>query len=75
MEQEHCNRSACFYCAKGKCVSLSALTAKKCDHFLHRKLSRTHPVPRAENLAALRAHIEAHAPAMPAQDANRHAIH
>jgi len=59
-----CKRTDCFYCAQGQCVSLSVLSVEKCARFLHQKLSRTRPVPRPANLAALRAHLEIHAPAI-----------
>lgn len=57
-----CKRTDCFYCANGHCVSIGVVSAEKCGHFLHKKLSRARPKPTAASLALIRARMEAHAP-------------
>lgn len=65
----NCERTECFYCAKGKCVSLTALKVDACEHFLHKELSRARPLPKPRALAAIRARLERHGPAIAPQRA------
>ena len=59
-----CNRTDCFYCAKGDCVCMSVLSTEKCVSFLHKLRVRNRTKPHPVNLAILRKKLETHAPAI-----------
>lgn len=60
-----CNRSECFYCAKGKCVSLSVTSSERCNRHMKNFLAHDRTKRRPLNLKNLRKTLEAQAPLYP----------
>lgn len=62
MKTLSCNRIGCFYCAKGKCTSITAVVGgAACSQFLPNSLAtfktRRTPLPRRLDLASIREHL------------------
>jgi len=54
MSDIQCNRTDCFYLAKGRCTSITALDAEGCTRFRAKKQARTFMLPRRLDLAMTR---------------------
>lgn len=54
MSDMQCNRTDCFYFAKGRCTSITALAAEGCTRFRAKNQARSFVPPRRLDLAMTR---------------------
>ncbi len=58
MNDIQCNRTSCFYWAKGRCTSITALESEACGQFRDKKQIYKITPPRRVDLTQIRQHLE-----------------
>ena len=58
MNDIQCNKTSCFYWAKGRCTSITALEAEGCTQFRDKVQIHKVTPPRRLNLTQIRQHLE-----------------
>lgn len=58
MNDMHCQKSNCFYWAKGRCTSITALDAEDCAQFRAKEQIHKITPPRRIDLTQIRQHLE-----------------
>ena len=58
MNDIQCNRTSCFYWAKGQCTSITALEAEGCAQFRAKEQIHKVTPPRRIDLTQIRQHLE-----------------
>jgi len=58
MNDIQCNKTNCFYWAKGRCTSITALEAETCEQFRDKKQIHKITPPRRIDLTQIRQHLE-----------------
>lgn len=58
MSDHTCNRTDCFYWARGRCSSLTSMGAEKCGQFRIKSIARQQARPRRLDLSAIRRNLE-----------------